>query len=356
MPQEQNSTHQTDSILQGIKDRNESYLSTIYALHGFILAVKRTATSREDNIHSSIGRRMHFVGGKSKHDFCTPDLVIQLDQTEGIIGEAKLLICQNNEDKWNNYLKQAKKYDNDLVGWWTTDELIERPNLVWITELTFSSKIGEYFQEKIDTGEIHFKHPFAVIEFSKHQKAREFLFLRTRIGVIPGSLSQVFKNGIEIPLETLIFENQEKKFYDAKPMDVEYVMDILWQNIFAQEALTNNDGKSRYDDKEKVWRIPIQLDALTLNVQKLYGAVGGENREVQYPQKKWIKEALDKFVSINLAVPGTSTDEYIVLFKNFSRPMEKFINLIHKKRKGSKSSGKQLALFDFSVEKTTNLE
>lgn len=350
MPQEQNSTHQTDSILQGIKDRNESYLSTIYALHGFILAVMRTTISPKDNIHSSIGRRMHFVEGKSKRDLCTPDLVIQLDQTEGIIGEAKLLICQNNDDKWKKYLKQAKKYDNDLVGWWTTDGLIERPNLVWITELTFSSKVGDYFQEKLDKGEIYFTHPFAVIEFSKHQKAREYLFLRTRIGDLPGSLSQAFKNGIDVSLETLIFENHEKKFYDAKPMDIEYVMDILWQNIFTQEAFTNNDGKSRYDDKEKVWRIPIHLDALTLNVQKLYGAVGGEEREVEYPQKAWIKEALDKFVSINLAVPGATTDEYIVLFKKFLRPMEKFVNLIHKKQKASKSSGKQLSLFGFSVE------
>ena len=129
-------------------------------------------------------------------------------------------------------------------------------------------------------------------------------------------------------------------------------MDILWQNIFTQEALTNQDGKSRYDDKEKVWRIPIQVDALTLNIQKLYGAVGGENREVEYPQKAWIKEALDKFVSIGLAVPGSQGDEYIIQFKKFSRPMEKFINLIHKKKKNTQSSGKQLPLFDLAGENT----
>jgi len=356
MPQEQISNQQTDSVLQGIKDRNESYLSTIYALHGFILAVKRTITLPVDNIHSSIGRRMHYPNGKSKRDFCTPDLVIQLDPVEGIIGEAKLLICQNNEDNWNQYLKQAKRYDNDLIGWWTTDELIERTSLVWITEITFSSKIGDYFKEKMDAGEIHFTHPFAVIEYSKHQRAREFLFLRTRIGDMPGSLTQAFNNGIEIPLETLIFENQEKKFYDAKPSDIEYVMDILWQNIFTQEALTNQNGSSKYDDKEKVWRIPIQLDTLTRSVQKLYGAVGGENREVEYPQKTWIKEALEKFVSIDLAVSGSQADEYIINFKKFSRPMDKFVYLIHKKQKGSKSSGKQLPLFDFQSEKSTTIE
>jgi len=352
MSQERISTQQIDPVLQGIKDRSESYLSTIYALHGFILAVKRTSTFPKENIHTSIGRRMHYANGKSKRDFCTPDLVIQLDHAQGIIGEAKLLICQNTEDNWAKYVKQAKRYDNDLIGWWTTDELIERTNLVWITELTFSSKIGDYFKEKIDTGEIQFDRPFAVIEYSKHQKAREFLFLRTRIGDMPGNISQAFKQGVEIPLETLIFENQEKKFYDAKPSDIEYVMDILWQNIFTQEALTNQDGKSRYDDKEKVWRIPIQVDALTLNIQKLYGAVGGENREVEYPQKAWIKEALDKFVSIGLAVPGSQGDEYIIQFKKFSRPMEKFINLIHKKKKNTQSSGKQLPLFDLAGENT----
>ncbi|MEL7656606.1 MAG: hypothetical protein AAGU75_11935 [Bacillota bacterium] len=346
MPQEPIRAQQIDPVLQGIKDRNESYLATIYALHGFILAVKRTAPYPRENIHSSIGRRMHYANGKSKRDFCTPDLVIQLDNTEGIIGEAKLLVCQNNQDNWAKYVKQAKRYDNDLVGWWTKDESINQTNLVWITELTFSSKIGDYFKEKIDTGEIKFNRPFAVIEYSKHPKAREFLFLRTRIGDMPGSISQAFKEGIEIPLETLIFENQEKKFYDAKPSDIEYVMDILWQNFFTKEALTNHDGKSRYDDKEKVWRIPIQLDELTINVQKIYGAVGGVNREVEYPQKAWIKEALDQFVSIGLAVLGLQEDEYIILYKKYSRPMEKFISLIHKKKRNTQSSGKQMALFD----------
>lgn len=156
MSQEQISTQQIDPVLQGIKDKKRILLVDHICPSWFYFSrLKRTSTFPKENIHSSIGRRMHYANREIKRDFCTPDLVIQLNLAEGIIGEAKLLVCQNTEDNWAKYIKQAKRYDSDLIGWWTTDELIEQTNLVWITELTFSSKIGDYFKEKIDTGEIN---------------------------------------------------------------------------------------------------------------------------------------------------------------------------------------------------------
>lgn len=350
MPPEQNSTNHTDPVLQGIKDRSESYLSTIYALHGFILAVKQNATNQSDEVLSSIGRRMHYASGHQKRDFCTPDLVIQLQPSEGIVGEAKLLVCQNVDNHWNKYIKQLKRYDDDLLGWWTNDEQMEHTSLAWITELSFSSQVAEYFQSKIDSGEVEFKHPLAIIEFSKHQKAREFLFLRTRLGAMPSSMEKAFRDGIDVALETLIFENREKKFYDAKPQDTEYIMDILWQNIFTQEAINNQSGLVTYHLNDKIWRIPVALDTLTTTLQKLYGSVGAKKREVEYPQNSWIREALDKFVSIGFAEKGSTDKEYVILFRRLARPMEKFVNLIYKKKKKTQNEGKQLELFSSTAE------
>ena len=293
---------------------------------------------------------MHFASGHNKRDLCTPDLVVQLDTSKGIVGEAKLLVCQNVDDHWNKYIKQLKKYDADLIGWWTIDEKIENTSLAWITELSFSAQISEYFQTKIDSGEVKFQHPFAIIEFSKHQKAREFLFLRTRMGSMPSSMEKVFRDGIDIALETLIVENREKKFYDAKPQDTEYIMEILWQNIFTQEAITNQSGLVTYNPNDKIWRIPVNLDTLTTTLQKLYGSVGAQNREVEYPQNSWIRDALEKFVSIGFAEKGQADKEYVILFKRLSRPMEKFVNLIHKKKKKNLDDGKQLDLFSYSEE------
>lgn len=350
IPPEQNNANHTDPVLQGIKDRSESYLSTIYALHGFIYAVKRNSTSQSNEVFSSIGRRMHFASSIRKKDLCTPDLVIQLQPSEGIVGEAKLLVCQNIDDHWNKYIKQLKKYDSDLIGWWTDNEKVDHTSLVWITEITFSTQISDYFQTKIDAGEVQFERPLAVIEFTKHQRAREYLFLRTRMGSMPNpSMEQVFKDGIDVPLETLIVENKEKKFYDAKPQDVEYIMEILWQNIFTQEAVGNESGLVTYNAKDKIWRIPVNLDTLTNKVQKLYGSVGSQNREVEYPQTSWIRDAFDKFVSIGLAEKGPKDKEYIILFKGFTRPLEKFVHLIHKKKR-TQTERMQLELFTVSNE------
>lgn len=68
---------------------------------------------------------------------------------------------------------------------------------------------------------------------------------------MPGSISQAFKQGVEIPLETLIFENQEKSFMMQNRLTLNMLWIFFGKNIFTQEALTNQDGKSRYDDKEK---------------------------------------------------------------------------------------------------------
>lgn len=349
---EQNEANNLNPVLQGIKDRNESYLSTIYALHGFRHTVNKFLSDSQNVVRSSIGRRMHFAARASKREFCTPDIVIQLNSSEGIVGEAKLLVCQNIDDHWNKYVKQIKKYDTDLIGWWTNNERIDHTNLVWITEIAFSSQISDYFQSKIDAGVVKFERPFLIIEFTKRQRARELLFLRTRMGETSNSaLEKALKNGIDIPLETLIFENKEKKFYDAKPQDIEYVMEILWQNIFLQEAIDNESGLVTYLDKEKIWKIPINLDELTTTVQRLYGSAGSQNREVEYPQPSWIREALEKFISIGLAQKGEVDKEYIILFKKFPRPLERIIQLTHKKKSSLDQQAMQLELFQLTEQK-----
>jgi hypothetical protein len=346
MSQKETKNKQIDSDLQGIKDRNESYLSTIYAIHGFIHEVKRSMGHSSQDFHSSVGRRMTYASEDSKRNDCTPDLVIQIDQNEGVVGEAKLLICKNEEERWEKYIRQAKKYDNELIGWWTPDETIERSSIVLITEISYSSAIRNFFKDKIDSGKVNFVHPFVITEFCRQQRSRETLFLRTIYENLPTALSKEFNEGKDLSLEKLVFENKEKKFYDAEPSDIEYIMDILWQNIFNQESLNTQNGMSSYDSKEKVWRISLNINELTKNVQKLYGSVGGSNREVEYPRKTWIKKALDSFVKIGLALHGPTDNEYIILFKRFSRPMEKFVYLSHKKQKKTQITESQLTLFD----------
>jgi len=98
MSQDQNKASSLDFILQDIKNRSESYLSTIYALQAFIFVTKEFCQLEKSEIVASIGRRMHYKLNPKKPP-CTPDLVIQLHQREGIVGEAKLLICENKDEK-----------------------------------------------------------------------------------------------------------------------------------------------------------------------------------------------------------------------------------------------------------------
>ncbi len=341
----QDNAKSSESILQGIKDRNDAYLTTIHALHAFIYAIRENLQEEPSAMLFSIGRRMHYVSNE-KEVLCTPDLVVQLGQTAGIVGEAKLLICKNIEDRWNQYLEQLKKYDTNLIGWWTNTEHIGHTSLVWITELTFSAQLSEYLREKIEKGDVAFECPFALIESVKHQRAQEFLFLRMTFGSIPYQpLATALKQGLDISLERIVLENREKKFYDAKPSDIEYIMEILWQNIFTPEAFGGENENVIYDASEKIWRIPVDLDELTKKVQRLYGSVGDQNREVEYPRTSWIKDALDEFVSIGLAQKQEESRGYIIFFKRFTRPLDRFVSLIHKRKKKQKAKDEQLELF-----------
>lgn len=326
-------------------ERSESYVATIYALQGFILAVKQKIPMNAGNVMSSIGRRMHYGNGKTKRDFCTPDLVIQITPSTGIIGEAKLLVSGTPEKHWDKYTDQLKRYDEELIGWWTTNEQIDQAYIVLITHIEYSSQIGDYIQTKLSYDDNKFNHPVSVIEFSRYQKSREYLFLRTRLGPMPSIFEKDFRDGVKISLETLIYENKEKKFYDAKPQDIEYIMEILWQNIFTKEAVNNPNGSIVYSEHDKVYRIPINAVVLTKEIQKTYGSVGGQDREVEYPHIDWVREALDKFVMIGLAEKSANDNDYIILFKKYSRPLEKFVQLIHKKKNKKDSDLKQLNLF-----------
>lgn len=329
-----------------LKDRCESYTSTIFALRGFILVIANNISSKSTSLNSSIGRKMTPLNQSNKREPYTPDLVIQLTPTSGIIGEVKALICENKDDRWNSYLEQVKKYDEDLEGWWTQDERISEVCQVFITELTNSAEIGDYLLKKINEDGNSLAHQFAVVEYGRLQRGREFLFFRKRGGDMPEVISSIFHEGVSFPLEELVTERDEKKFYDAKPADVEYIMAILWQDIFTQKVHERDQESVIYDENRKTFLLVVHLDELTQLLQRVYGSEGRKPREPEYPKKKWVEDALEKFVEIGLAEHTTDKNEFVIFYKDYKNPLEQIIKMTHKRKRKPSPPTQQLSFLD----------
>ena len=64
----------------------------------------------------------------------TPDCVIQLDMSQGIVAETKLGLSKNPTN-WDQPMKQMQKYDDDLTGWWTQAETLDSHDVVALVPL-----------------------------------------------------------------------------------------------------------------------------------------------------------------------------------------------------------------------------
>ena len=158
------------------------------------------------------------------------------------------------------------------------------------------------------------------IEFILSQQEKEFILFRTSWGVdkiFDQTLADRLQSGVSVPLEDVKVSYGNIKFYDCKP-EPEYLLSIIWQDI-----LTHLSRNVEYDKQLKCYPININIQSLTLELQKSYGSVAlqrscnldeNDEREVEYPKISWVREALDALITLGFAT-RLSEDEYTIYFR-----------------------------------------
>ena len=305
-----------DLSLEDVQKKIEDYRTTIQALEAFISLVTWDPGTKEQIPGSrySIGRRMETSSKNriSPNTSVTPDSVIQRSSNLGYVVEAKKSLPHNKNDNWRDVVDQLLKYDDDLIGWWTDNELISLACPLLLLHISRSADFGMYLSSLITGSKLNFLRPVSIVEFNRSNEVKEFLFLRLHWGSIEDStVSKVLSSGCSIPIESVLANPiyGEKKFYDSPPIP-EHTMTILWQDIF-----TELKQRVEYDQKAKVYPLEVNAESLTLELQKLFGAVGNEPRQITYPRVEWIREALDCFVMLKLAKKLDDNGNYLILFK-----------------------------------------
>lgn len=335
-----------------VRRKIEEYETTIMGLRALcrIISDHYKVDDPTMAFRASYGRRMTTSAANCIHpnNTATPDAVIQIEDYWGMVVEAKRTMPQNNNDRWRDTVDQLRKYDDNLLGWWTQSGELIPANVALLIDVDRSIDFSRYIQSLIDCGEIPaFQNPTSIVEFFKKQEVKQFLRVRQVWGrVEPKILSQKLEGGKSISVEGLI---DGQRFYDQEPEAVEYTMVLLWQTVFTERYI-----EARFDESAKVWLIEVDLDELTQSLQKLYGQKSNETRERTFPRKKWIQKALDAFVLLDFAFHPEEKNKYVIKFKRLRGGdlFQRFYkHRLTAKRKDVPTNAGQLELFD-----TNNLD
>ncbi|MBE0410774.1 MAG: hypothetical protein IBX69_13705 [Anaerolineales bacterium] len=318
-----NTNSETIINIEDIKQNIENYRTTIHALQALVSIVTWDKSDNQilEGAQTSFGRRMDTSPNNRimPDHYVTPDIVIQRTQNLGYVVEAKKSLPVN-QDYWQKTVFQLLKYDDDLLGWWTNDELMETTCLILLLHQPRSFDFRKYLEDYLDKESIEFKNKCSIVEFNRSSEVKEFIFLRKYWGSIcDESISSGLESGKDVPVEKVLVSYGEKKFYDSEPI-IEYIMVILWQDLF-----TDMKTGVEYNEAHKAWLLNINIDDLTVELQKLFGSESNEYREIKYPKTSWVRKAMDAFVKIKLAKKANNGKDYKVLFKYLhGDPIEKF--------------------------------
>jgi hypothetical protein len=308
-----------NSQFEDIKKSIDNYITTVNALLCFISLTSWNSSKPTKQLFCSFGRNMTTSPQNliSPNGTITPDELIQLSTSLGIIIEVKIGLPQAKE-LWMDIERQLRKYDDNLIGWWTSDGIIPSWNSILLIEIARSEEFKEYHEKLISDGVFVASNNIIGIEFCRADQYNNYIFFRTRWGNIHDSgLGEILRLGKKKDIQDAEKYYGRIKFYDSPP-EPEYLLSIIWQDIF-----TPWHRNVEYNKTLKCYPLDITISQLVDELQRSFGSKALQQncgihafaeREVEYPQLSWIKDSLNILQKLGLA-KQTSDDGYKVYFK-----------------------------------------
>jgi hypothetical protein len=272
----------------------------------------------------------YYFGGKLKKQNGsnqTPDIIIKLNEKEGIIGEAKRSLrgLFEKESKSNyiksyieeDIMKQLKKYDSEFENL-----NVEKHDIVLFTRQIDNDALGmikfDYLDKK---SESPFERNFAILVYSIELQANTSrVLIRFDYGKLSNEdLFDKLRRGINYYEGELAKDLGKYKIYEENESatPIEYIMVILWDSIF-NEIIKSSDKDQivlRYRKQEK--KFEVKLSDLMNYLKRMYtlptvpiDGVNSNHRE-QFKVSS-VKDAMEIFCHIDLAKVISEEEEDIV--------------------------------------------
>ncbi len=315
--------------LYDLLDKINNYEQTINAIICFSHVLRWEEVDGErsfrPNSYYSIGRRMDTSPSNriNPENKVTPDLIVELNENYGIVCEVKKSLPRNRA-YWNKTINQLIKYDDDLKGWITENEYIQRSDVVFLIHNDIKVFVFDYLNNRININrDLNFNRSFATIAFYRVDQRKTWINFEKGFGNLSDrNLDEKFRLIWKVPLEEVRPLNPTK-FYDAKP-EVSYTMSILWIDTFSQyprqEEFMEAEGR-------KIITIRINIEELVNRMKNQFfpSLIENDPRQQKVPKSRWVKEAMKMFVRLNYAYKEQDLEDvYIVKYKRIVKPLETF--------------------------------
>jgi hypothetical protein len=335
-----------DDQIREMLDNIVDYEQTVHALLLFSALVVHDGKARRPGAEFGFGRRMHTSGKNpiEPNTDVTPDLVAQKSPEYGIVVEAKKSLPRDS-NQWEVHAQRLRKYDDELTGWWTGNERIEKSDAAMLVHQSRGRLFSRYLAEFLKKAALGAQPNACVVEFNQSSETVTYYFFRAELGTIRDvELSTLLDRGINVPLDDVIESFSHIRYYDAEPPRA-LLLEHLWTAIFPSlldEAEGSGEGKEI--------RLPVSISRITEEMQRAHGsgAMVQDKRSVEFPKTRWIKDALESLAQYRLAMPPQAgQEEYIVLYRGLRGDVrQRFIDMQLRAslKKGERGVGEQMPL------------
>jgi hypothetical protein len=308
----------------------DNYINSVLATLAFINELRWDEGKRALNPDTKycVGRRMTTSATNEVNPSAdvTPDLVVQGDEVGGIVGEVTYKLT-SVEQFWEDKIKQMKKYDDDLVGWWSENEHIVNHDLSLLVSASRSVLVSDLLQSKQNADPpLNFARNVSIIGFERVSGAlQEMISLKKESGVLSNErVSEKLRRSVRVNLQTLLMVYKDKQFVDFEPPQP-LLLQIMWEKLFSYYA---SEGHS-FDELGRVIQIELTVSQVTKDLQRFYGFESQDDRSPQAPKAIWVRKALDRLVQVELAIK--TQEGYLVLYRRLRGDvLERFGKLVHR--------------------------
>lgn len=329
-----------ENFVQSLKDEYDDYNQSVEGLYIFASVVRFDPESKKYCSSSKMKIPAKFYKkDDSQKKPLTPDGVVQRSEKEAIISEMKKHF--NNEE--GKDFDQIKKYDENLIDFWTNDELPFH-DLVLLTHYTSGTRALDSYKSWLKRNK--YVRNFAIVVFNSTAMGNFYYTLELKEGVLSNSeLMEALRKVLTIPNQVFEEIKSKYKFYDSDPPLI-YTMQVIYDELLPTLFDDTKENSLSGD------QIEVSVKYLRDRLQELFNSNESNHQENNIPKLKWVSEAIDKFVEIGLA-KKIDNDKYLIKMARSKEDTKDFlakkIYKIQSKKKLTRSKT-ELTLFD-QVEK-----
>lgn len=339
-----------EELFRAVRDRVNDYEQTVNAILSFAAFVVHDGRSRRPHSEFGFGRRMRTSPNNyiSPDSNITPDLIAQKSKEYGIVAEAKKTLDQN-QSNWIRHIRQLRKYDDNLEGWWTEHEKVTHSDTIMLIHQSRGRAFVRLLKHQRDSNPDSVGANTSVVEFFHSEETVPYYFFRLESGgVLDDELGKCLEDGVNIPLDDVHISFPNIQYYDAEP-PMPLILFRLWTDVFSSMI---EDGE--YDEKTGATKIQVSVSDVTDELQQAYGskALRQDDRSGEFPKQSWIREAFERLIKYRLAIPLPDEDsEYVIYYRPFRGDvLDRFIKFeLEKSDTGQvKVDEKQMSIFSIT--------